>query len=157
MAAFARIFIVPVLIDSAGNAHQPVTIFREFQKFVRGKKLDTVRRWIAERFEQPRSDERRHIMRLAIQHPRRLLRRQARRQLAEQPQKLLLVFSHPSNQGIGVLQAIPSAPPQPPALRAGGLRQGLPGPIIFSPAAIVRRFIGQTSADCQPSVLCPTS
>jgi PBP1b-binding outer membrane lipoprotein LpoB len=37
---------------------------------------------------------------------------------------------------------IPSAPPQPPALRAGGLRQGLPGPIYFSPAAIVRRFIG---------------
>jgi hypothetical protein len=34
------------------------------------------------------------IMRLAIQHPRRLLRRQAGRQLPQQPQKLMLFFFH---------------------------------------------------------------
>ena len=62
----------------------------------RGKILDAVWRRIAQRLEQSRRHQDRHIMRLAIQHPRRLLRRQAGRQLVQQPQKLMLFLSHSS-------------------------------------------------------------
>ena len=49
-----------------------------------GKEVDAVRRWVAQRLEQPRRHQNRHIMRLAIEHPGRLFRRQTRRKLPEQ-------------------------------------------------------------------------
>ena len=58
------------------------------------KKLHAVRRRIAQRLEQARDNQNRHIMRLAVEHPSRLLRRQTRWQLPQHPHKLLLVFSH---------------------------------------------------------------
>jgi hypothetical protein len=91
---FAGILLVPVLIDGAGDAHQPVAVFHEFQQVRRCKKLDAVRRWIAEGFEQPGGDEHRNVMRLTVEHPRRLLRREAGWQLAQQQQKPMLVISH---------------------------------------------------------------
>lgn len=108
---------MPVLIDGAGNAHEPVAIFSEFQNVSRRKKFDAVRRWIAKRLEQSRHDQRRHIMRLAIKHPGRLLRRQPGRQLAQDSQKLLLVVSH-FNVSKSHYSAVPKSAPPPPRILA---------------------------------------
>ena len=48
------------------------------------KEFDAVRRRIAQRFKQPGRDQDRHIMRLAIEHPGHLFRRQTCRKLSEQ-------------------------------------------------------------------------
>jgi len=64
------------------------------QQFRRGKEFHVVWRRIAQRLEQACGHEDRHIMRLAIQHPRRLFRRQTGRQLTQQPQKLMLFLFH---------------------------------------------------------------
>ena len=84
-ASFLRVLFVPVLVDSVCHLDQPSAIFGKFQDVCRGKKLDAVGRRIAQRLEQTRADENRHIMRLAIQHPRRLLRRSVRRGPAGRP------------------------------------------------------------------------
>jgi hypothetical protein len=73
-------------------------------------------------------------MRLAIDDPSRLLRRQAGRQLPQQPHKLMLIFAHVNlvsnrsvfparrrlHRGIGILQAIPSGPPPTRRSAPGG-------------------------------------
>ena len=85
------IFSLPVLINSGQHAHQPVVVFDLFQQIRRGKKLDTVGRRIAQRLEQPGGDQYRDVMRPAVEHPGRLLRRQASGQLPQQPAKIDVV------------------------------------------------------------------
>ena len=85
---------MPVLIDGVRHLCQPGTIFEQFQNIRRRKKLDAVSCWISQRLEQARGNEDRHIMRLATEHPRRLLHGQPRRGLPNQPQELLLLFFH---------------------------------------------------------------
>ena len=80
----AGVLGVPMLVDGTGDAHQPVAVFGLFQQISGGEKFDAVGGGIAQRFQQSSGDERRDVMRLAIEHPRRLLRREASRQLAEQ-------------------------------------------------------------------------
>lgn len=47
---FGGVLLVPVLMDCAGNFHQPTSIFGEFENIHDGKKLDAIRRRIAQRF-----------------------------------------------------------------------------------------------------------
>ena len=72
-----RILLVPVLIDRICHFDQPRSVFDQFQQFRRSKKLDTILCRITQGFEQTRCNQNRHIMRLAIQNPRRLFRIQA--------------------------------------------------------------------------------
>jgi hypothetical protein len=58
------------------------------------KEFDAIGRRIAQRLEQLGRDQRRHVMRLAVQHPRRLFRREAGGQLAKQNQEFMLVVAH---------------------------------------------------------------
>ena len=83
-----------MLADGRADAHQPVAVFDLFQQISRREILDAVGRRIAQRFQQPGRDQRRDVMRLAVDDPRRLLRRQAGWQLAQQHQKFMLVVSH---------------------------------------------------------------
>jgi hypothetical protein len=69
-----------MLIQRIRDLRQPHPIFDLFQQFQGGEILDATGRWIAQRFEKARSHQDRHIMRLAIQHPGRLLRRQPGRE-----------------------------------------------------------------------------
>jgi len=85
-----------MLADGRADAHQPMAILNVFQHINGGEKLDAVGRWIAQRLEQLGRDQRRDVMHLAVQHPRRLLRREAGRQLAQQCQKLMLIVAHKS-------------------------------------------------------------
>jgi len=131
-----------MLVDGRADAHQPVAVFDAFQQVRRGEKLDAVGWWIAQRLEQPGRDQRRDVMRPAVQHPGRLLRREAGWQLAQQHQEPLLIVFHlnyvcirpvfwvnsPLHLGIGILQAIPSGPP-PTRRSAPGGWPALPGPI----------------------------
>ena len=64
---------------------------RLFQHFRHGEELDAIR---PSGFEQTRGDQNRHVMRLAVQHPRRLLRRQARWRLSQQARETMLIFPH---------------------------------------------------------------
>jgi len=59
-------------------------VHRKAARLQRGKELHAVRRRTAQRLEQARPDENRHIMRLTVQHPGCLLRIEPRRQLPEQ-------------------------------------------------------------------------
>jgi hypothetical protein len=93
----AGILLLPMLVDGAGHPRQPVPIFAGFQDISRGKKLDAISRRIAKWFQQLGRDERGNIMRLAVQHPRRLLRREAGGQLAQQHQEFMLVVAHISS------------------------------------------------------------
>ena len=94
MAVLAGVFPVPMLIDGVRHLCQPGTVFEKFQNIRRAEKLDTVLRGVAKRLEQPGRDQRRNIVRLAIEHPPRLLRSEAGRQLPQKGQKSLLIFSH---------------------------------------------------------------
>jgi len=73
----------PVLIQRIRDFCQPRPVIDLFQLFRRGKILDAVRLRITQRLEQTSRHQNRHIMRLAIQHPRRLFRLQAGRQLVQ--------------------------------------------------------------------------
>ncbi len=68
-------------------------------QFTISKKLETVlshlpTTGVAERLEQPGIDQRGNIMRLAVQHPARLFRREAGGQLSQERQEPLLFFFH---------------------------------------------------------------
>ena len=73
--AFFGILPLPVLIDGARHLCQPRTILGRFKNFSRRKKFCAVLRRVAQRLEQPSDDERRNVVRLAVEHPSRLLRR----------------------------------------------------------------------------------
>jgi hypothetical protein len=95
------IYFLPMLIQGIRDFCQPCPVLNLFQQFQRRKVFDTVRRWIPQRFQQPHTDENRHIRWLAVQHPSRLFRRQAGWQLVQQPQKLMLLLSHSTLNCLG--------------------------------------------------------
>ena len=84
MVFLAGVLVLPMLADGVGDFNQPSAVFGQFQHVGSGKKLDAVLRRIAQRLEQPSVHECRNIMRLAVQHPARLLRRQAGGQLIQE-------------------------------------------------------------------------
>ena len=75
------ISLLPMLVQRICDFGQPGPVIDLFQQFRRSEKLNAIRRGIAQRLEQPRGHQNRHISRLAVDDPRRLLRRQAGRQL----------------------------------------------------------------------------
>jgi hypothetical protein len=79
---FGGILFLPMLVDCVCDLRKPRPVLGLFHHLGGGKKLDAVRRRIAERLEQARSHKNRHVVWLAIQNPRRLLRREPCRQLA---------------------------------------------------------------------------
>jgi len=87
-----------MLIDGVRHLCQPGTVFEKFQNIRRAEKLDAVRRRVSERLEQPERDERRNIVRLAIQDPSCLFRREAGGQLAQERHKPMLIFFHTQHQ-----------------------------------------------------------
>ena len=71
-------------IDRRCHPDQPSAVLGNFQKVRRGKILGTVRRRVAQRLEQPGMNQRRNVVRLAVEHPARLLCREADGQLPQQ-------------------------------------------------------------------------
>ena len=94
MDFLAGILPVPVLVDGHCHLDQPRTIFGNLQKVRRGKILGAICWRVAERFEHPRRNQGRNVVRLAVQHPARLFRRQAEGQLTEQRQEPMLIVFH---------------------------------------------------------------
>jgi hypothetical protein len=72
-----------MLVDRSRDPHKPVAVFHAFQQISGAKKLNAVASGIAQGLDEFGGDQRRDVMRLAIQHPRRLLCRQARGQLSD--------------------------------------------------------------------------
>ena len=68
-----------------GDLCEPGSVLDQLQDFDRSKKFDAVWRRISQRLKQSSSDQNRHVMRLAVQHPRGLLRGQAGRWQPQQP------------------------------------------------------------------------
>ena len=81
IAFLAGVLVLPVLINGRGHFHQPGPVFCIFQQVSSREKFDAIRRRIAQRFEQPGMNQRGDVMRLAVQHPARLLRSEAEQQL----------------------------------------------------------------------------
>ena len=90
----AGVLLLPMLANGVGDFDQPRTVFGHFQNIRRGKILGGILRRIAERLEQPGIDQRGNVVRLAVQHPARLLRREAGGQLPQERQEPLLIFFH---------------------------------------------------------------
>ena len=86
--------------------HQPIPVFGQIHDFIRREKFDTVRQRITQQLEQMRRNQNRHIMRLAIGHPRLLLRQQAGWQV---------VAGHPSPVASNWPQATGNQPLPAPA------------------------------------------
>ena len=63
-----------MLIQRIRDLGQPRPVLDLFQQFRRGKELHAVRWRIAQRLEQARRHENRHIMQLAIEHEGRLFK-----------------------------------------------------------------------------------
>jgi len=80
----ASVLVLPVLAYGVGYFDEPSSVFRNFQNIGSRKILYAVLGRVAERLEQPSVDQRGNVMRLTVQHPARLLRREPQRQL---PQK----------------------------------------------------------------------
>lgn len=81
---FAGVLFLPMLANGIADFDQPSAVFRQFQNVRRRKILGGVLGKITERLEQPGIDQRGNVMRLAVQHPARLLRREAGGQLSQQ-------------------------------------------------------------------------
>ena len=88
-----------MLVDGVRHLRQPRTVFEKFQNIRRAKELDDVLCGVAQRLEQPRRDEGRKIVWLAVEHPGGLLGGEPRRQLPKQRKKALLVFAHTNTVG----------------------------------------------------------
>lgn len=73
-----------MLIDGVRHLDQPGAVFGKLQHVRRAEKLAAVLRRIAQRLEQAGGNERRNIVRLAIEHPPGLLRREPGGQLTRQ-------------------------------------------------------------------------
>ena len=76
--------MLPMLANGVGDFGEPRTVFGSFKNISSRKIFYAVLRGIAKWLEQPRRNQRRNVMRLAVQHPARLLRREAEGQLTEQ-------------------------------------------------------------------------
>ena len=81
MIFFAGVLLLPVLANGVADFDQPSAVFRNLQNIRRRKILGGVLGGIAERLEQPRRNQGGDVVRLAVQHPARLLRREASGQL----------------------------------------------------------------------------
>jgi len=81
-------------IHCIGRLCQPVPILAELDDLHRREKLDSIRRWISQRFQQPGRNQNWNIMRLTIQDPGNLLNCEPSRQLPEQHQKPMLIIPH---------------------------------------------------------------
>jgi hypothetical protein len=90
----AGVLFLPVLTDGVGDFDEPSVVCGDLQNIRRRKILGAILHGGAERFEQPGIDQRGNVMRLAIQHPGSLLRREAGRQLAEQRKEPVLIVFH---------------------------------------------------------------
>ncbi len=91
---FFPVLLLPVRVDRRCHLDQPRAVFGRFQKVCRGKILCAVGRGVAKRLEQAGIDQRGNVVRLAVQHPTGLLRREAEGQLTEQRQEPMLIFFH---------------------------------------------------------------
>lgn len=85
---------LPMLANGVADLDQPGAVLGNFQKVSRGKILGTIGRRVAQRLEQPGMNQRRYVVRLAVQHPACLLRRQADGQLSHDRQEPKLFFFH---------------------------------------------------------------
>lgn len=94
MVFLSRVLPLPVLVDGVGCLDEPGAVLEQFENINRREKFRSVLGRIAQRLEQPGRNQRRNVMRLAVQHPARLLRREPGRQLPHQRQKPMLVFFH---------------------------------------------------------------
>ena len=83
-----------MLANSVGHLHQPGPVSAQLQDVGGGEELDPVKRRVAQRLKQPRGDQNGNVMRLAVQHPGRLLGRKANGQLPKQRQKPMLILFH---------------------------------------------------------------
>ena len=104
MVFFTGVLFLPVLANGVGDFDEPSTVFRNFQNVRRRKILGAILRGSAERLEQPRPNQRGNVMRLAVQHPARLLRREAGGQLTEQRQEAVLIVFHTQHQSAFVIK-----------------------------------------------------
>ena len=86
-----------MLIDRICHFDQPCTVFDQLEQFRRSKILNAVLRRIAQRLEQTRGNQNRHVMRLAIQNPSSMFRCQPGRNLSEYSQELILLLAHASS------------------------------------------------------------
>lgn len=89
----ADILLVPVLVYRIRHLGQPGPILAEFKKIRCTKEFDAVGRRIAQGLQQAGGDQHRNVVRLAIQHPSRLLDGQPGRQLLQERQEPMLIFS----------------------------------------------------------------
>ena len=94
MVIFPGVLFLPMGIYGRRHLDQPSAVFCHFQNVRRAKILRRILCGIAERLEQPCGDQRGNVVRLAVQHPARLLRREAGRQLTQERQEPLLFFFH---------------------------------------------------------------
>lgn len=83
-----------MLANGIRNLNQPGTVFCHFENVHRGEIFRRILGGIAKWLEKPGIDERRDVMRLAVQHPARLFRRQAGGQLPQQRQEVKLIVFH---------------------------------------------------------------
>ena len=90
----AGVLFLPVLADGIGDFDEPSAVFGDLQNIRRRKIFGAILNGGAEWFEQPGIDQRGNVMRLAVQHPGRLLRREAGRQLAKQRKEPMLIVFH---------------------------------------------------------------
>ena len=94
MVFLAGVLVLRMQAYGVGDFDEPGTVFGCFQNIGSRKILCAVLRGIAERLEQPRRNQSRNVVRLAVQHPARLFRREAEGQLTEQRQKPMLIVFH---------------------------------------------------------------
>lgn len=80
---FAGVLFLPVLANGVCGFDQPTAVFGQFQHVRRGEILGGVLGRITERLEQPGIDQRGNVMRLAVEQPTGLLRREADGQLTQ--------------------------------------------------------------------------
>jgi hypothetical protein len=98
MVFFAGVLFLPVLANDVCDFDEPSAVFGQFQNVCRCEILGAILRGIAERLEQPGRDQGGNVMRLAVQHPARLLRREAGGQLTQERQKPVLIVFHTQHQ-----------------------------------------------------------
>ena len=94
MVFFAGVLFLPVLANSIADFDQPATVFRHFQHVRRSEILGGIWGGIAKRLEQSGVDQRRDVVRLAVQHPARLLCRETGGQLSQERQEAVLIVFH---------------------------------------------------------------
>ena len=98
MVFFAGVLFLPMLANGVGDFDQPRAVFGNLQNVRRRKILGAILRRVAKRLEQPRRDQRGDVVRLAVQQPARLLRREAGGQLPQEGQEPMLIVFHTQHQ-----------------------------------------------------------